>query len=96
MRRLTVYDDPEQLADAVADLILVQLRARRGRILLARGSTARAAYQLIFAASPASRRSSTSPSSPSAATAMSLRSTRAPRSWRTPTGCTFRRAAGPG
>jgi 6-phosphogluconolactonase len=47
MRRLTVYDDPEQLADAVADLILVQLRARRGRILLARGSTARAAYQLL-------------------------------------------------
>ena len=44
---MTVYDDPEQLADAAAELILVQLRARRGRILLARGGAARRAYQLV-------------------------------------------------
>jgi len=47
MTGLTVYDDGDQLADAVAELILVQLRARRGRILLARGSTAHRAYQLV-------------------------------------------------
>lgn len=47
MNGVTVYDDPEQLADATAELILVQLRARRGRILLARGTAARRAYQLV-------------------------------------------------
>lgn len=47
MNGVTVYDDPEQLADAAAELILVQLRARRGRILLARGGPARRAYQLV-------------------------------------------------
>jgi 6-phosphogluconolactonase len=47
MNGVTVYDDPEQLADATAELILVQLRARRGRLLLARGTAARRAYQLV-------------------------------------------------
>ena len=47
MDGVTVYDDPEQLAEAAAELILVQLRARRGKILLARGGAARRAYQLV-------------------------------------------------
>lgn len=47
MNGVTVYDDPEELAAATAELILVQLRARRGRILLARGNPARRAYQLV-------------------------------------------------
>ncbi len=47
MNGVTVYEDVEQLAEAVAELVLVQLRARRGRILLARGSAARRAYQLV-------------------------------------------------
>jgi len=47
MNGVTVYEDPEALATAAAELILVQLRARRGRILLARGGAARRAYQLV-------------------------------------------------
>jgi 6-phosphogluconolactonase len=47
MSGVTVYEDAEQLADAIAELVLVQLRARRGRILLARGTPARRAYQLV-------------------------------------------------
>lgn len=44
---IQVHDDPEKLADAVAEVMLVQMRARRGRLLLARGTTARRAYQLV-------------------------------------------------
>ncbi len=47
MDGVTVYEDVEKLADALAELILVQLRARRGRILLARGTPARRGYQLV-------------------------------------------------
>jgi 6-phosphogluconolactonase len=44
---VTVYDDPDQLADAAAELLLVQLRARRGRLLLAGGTAPRRAYQIV-------------------------------------------------
>jgi 6-phosphogluconolactonase len=44
---IEVHDDPEQLATAAAELMLVQMRARRGRILLSRGTPARRAYQLV-------------------------------------------------
>lgn len=42
-----VYDDPEALAQAACDLILLHLRAGRRRLLLAGGSTPRRTYQLV-------------------------------------------------